>query len=251
MADWNPEKYLMFREERLRPARDLAAALGDSSVGSVIDLGCGAGNSTALLREKYPDAMLMGLDSSRAMIAKAKSTYRKLFFTMADVRSLVGDYDLLFSSACLQWLPEHATLLPSLMGHLNPHGRLAVQIPQAEREPLYRALDEELAAWGERFARVERRECLAPNTYYAILSACAESVDMWETAYYHLLPSHVSLLDWLRGTRLLPYLSLLSAKEAAKFEESLLARIRAAYPANAKGEVLLRLPRLFFVATHF
>ena len=142
MADWNSEQYLKFREQRTQPARDLAMRIQHSAPKSAIDIGCGPGNSTSILKEIFPGADLLGIDSSANMIDRAKAEHPDIAFRVCDARSLSGSYDLLFSNACLQWIPDHASLIPFLMEHLCEHGALAVQIPMNSEEPLFRLFGE-------------------------------------------------------------------------------------------------------------
>ena len=140
MSDWNPKQYLKFEAQRTQPSLDLAMRLRRYAPKSILDLGCGPGNSTAVLREVFPDAALCGLDSSQNMIDKARAAHPALSFRLGDVQALEGTYDLLFSNACLQWLPDHRRLLPHLMHSLNDGGVLAVQIPMNPDEPLFRII---------------------------------------------------------------------------------------------------------------
>ena len=133
MADWNSELYLKFKAERTQPAHDLAARIPLRDARSILDIGCGPGNSTAAVAARYPGARVLGVDSSENMVAAACAAHPEFEFRVCEapqgLDALGGGFDIVFSNACLQWIPEHRTLLPALMRQLRPGGVLAVQIP--------------------------------------------------------------------------------------------------------------------------
>ncbi len=250
MADWNPSQYLKFKEQRTQPARDLAARVLAYHPQKIADIGCGPGNSTAVLRQFFPEAHLTGVDNSPAMVEKAAASYPAISFRLCDALSLESGWDMLFSNACLQWIPDHPTLLPALMDKLNPGGVLAVQVPMNGEEPFFRLIREVAAEarWGLRDVKLQPNETLPPAEYFDILSGCASSFDMWEVKYYHAMPDHGALVDWVRSTRLRPYLDALGDVRGAEFESVLTKRARELYPVTASGEVVLGFRRFFFTA---
>lgn len=251
MADWNPEKYLLFKKQRTQPAIDLAArAAGCCKPQTIADIGCGPGNSTAVLKSVFPNARILGIDSSEAMIGRAKAEHPDMTFAVCRAQELTGRYDLLFSNACLQWIPDHDVLIPALMGRLNAGGVLAVQMPRNQSEPLYRIISEVAAdpAWHVEHVKAQEREVPSPEEYFDILSRCSSGFELWETTYYHVLPSHEHLVEWVRATRLRPYLEALSGPEKEAFEREILNRARQAYAATESGEVVFRFRRFFFIA---
>ena len=250
MAEWNSEQYLKFKKQRTQPSVDLANRIKDCNPKSVIDLGCGPGNSTHILKLTFPNADVMGIDNSANMIKKAKSAYSDLNFSLCDVHSIEGRYDLLFSNACLQWLPNHEKLLPELMGKLNDGGVLAVQIPMNGEEPLYEIMREIVnePKWGFQSANLDNNATLTPNEYFNILSDCSGEFQIWETKYYHNLPNHKALVEWIKGTRIRPYLAHLSSEAGELFEQEIYERTKEAYPVMKNGEVILCFNRFFFVA---
>ncbi len=250
MADWNSMQYLKFEKQRTQPARDLLMRIQTLTPHTAVDIGCGPGNSTAAVAECFPDAKLVGIDASPNMIEKAKTKYPALQFELCDALQLEGKYDLLFSNACLQWIPNHATLIPFLMGRLNEKGVLAVQIPMNGEEPLYRIIREVAAEpkWGLQNAKLRLNETLTPEEYFDILTACASSFDIWEIKYYHPMPDHRALVDWVKGTRIRPYLEHLDEEQGSAFENEIMERARAAYPVQSNGEVILGFRRFFFTA---
>lgn len=252
MSDWSPEKYLKFKKQRTQPAIDLANRVRDRNSETIVDIGCGPGNSTAVLKAVFPNANILGIDSSDSMIQKAKQEHSDIEFAVCSAENLCGSYDLLFSNACLQWIPDHKELIPMLMDKLNDRGTLAVQMPMNLDEPLFRIISQVSAApkWSSVFKDVyfEKNDTLSPQEYYDILSDCSLSFEIWETVYYHAMPSHEQLIEWVRGTRLRPYLDVLDDKNKAEFENDILLKVKDAYPVTASGEVILRFRRFFFTA---
>lgn len=247
--EWDALQYLTFGDFRTRPAADLAARVASRRPRSVVDIGCGPGNSTAVLAAVFPGADIEGIDNSPGMIAKARASCPAMRFRLCDAAALAGTYDLLFSNACLQWIPGHETLIPFLMGRLNAGGALSVQIPMNGDEPLFRIIEETAAEpqWGLDGAALAHNATLRPSDYADILAGCSSAYDMWETKYYHPLPDHRALVAWVKGTRLRPYLEHLGARAAA-FEAEITEKAERVYPVGRDGKVTLGFRRFFFVA---
>lgn len=250
MSDWSPEKYLLFKNQRTQPAIDLAKRVEKYNPKTIADIGCGPGNSSSVLRNIFPNADIIGIDSSESMIGRAKKEYNDIKFTVCGAEELTGTYDLLFSNACLQWIPNHESLIPNLMTKLEENGVLAVQIPMNSDEPLFRII-KEIAAdgkWNFENVHFEKNDTLSPQEYFDILSHCSSSFELWETVYYHAMPSHEQLIEWVRGTRLRPYLDVLDEAQKKEFEQDILLKAKSAYPRTASGEVILKFRRFFFIA---
>lgn len=250
MSDWNPEKYLQFKKQRTQPAIDLAKRIDTTGIRSIIDIGCGPGNSTAVLSEIFHGAALKGIDVSESMLQAAREKHPELTFALGSATELAESADLLFSNACLQWIPGHETLIPYLMEHVNEGGCLAVQVPRNQEEPLFRLI-RELAAepkWNLQDVYFEHNDVLTPEAYFDILSPRAKEFDIWETVYHHAMPSHEDMIDWVRSARLRPYLDALSPDDRPAFEAELLERTKEIYPYTTSGEVILKFRRLFFIA---
>lgn len=251
MKDWNSDQYTKFEKERTQPSIDLIRRIHISPK-SVLDIGCGPGNSTHQLSANFPAADILGIDSSDNMLEKAESTHPHLRFqkcVIPDGLNALGRFDLIFSNACLHWIPEHRKLLPMLMKQLHSGGMLAVQIPLVQNAVFYKLLGELIA--GEPWKKLKRLQIfhsLPPNETYDILSAISKDVTMWETTYYHVVPSHSAVMDWYKGSGLRPYLDALEQTERAAFSEALLKRLQDSMPVQADGSVLLKMPRLFFTA---
>lgn len=250
MSDWSPEKYLLFKNQRTQPAIDLAKRVEKYNPKTIADIGCGPGNSSAVLKNIFPNADIIGIDSSESMIERAKKEHSNIKFLMCSSEELTGTYDLLFSNACLQWIPDHENLIPQLMTKLTENGVLAVQIPMNLDEPLLRIIKESAAdnKWNFENVHFEKNDTLSPKEYFDILSRCSSDFELWETVYYHAMPSHEQLIEWVRGTRLRPYLDVLNETQKKEFEQDILLKSKSAYPITASGEVVLKFRRFFFVA---
>lgn len=254
MADWNARQYLKFEDERTRPARDLLAQVPLDRAAFVVDLGCGPGNSTELLAARFPDADLLGLDTSPDMLASARTRLPAARFEEADAATftLPRPADLIFANAVLQWVPDHGTVLPRLLSLLAPGGVLAVQMPDNLEEPSHVAMRETAMTgpWAERLAQATgaRTTLPPPGAYYDLMIGGAERVDIWHTIYNHPLAGTSAIVEWLKGTGLRPFIDPLEGDEKAQFLEEYRQRLVEPYPERGDGKVLLAFPRLFIVA---
>lgn len=249
---WNPKTYLAFAGERTRPAAELLARIADEAPERVIDLGCGPGNSTALLRARWPTAQIEGLDSSPDMLAQAKKEGVEADWILADVATWRADapYDVIFSNATFQWLGDHHGLLPRLISSVKPGGTFGFQVPHNQNAPSH-ALMRETAAngpWSAKLKNVREINVLKPEDYYAILKPHAASVDIWETEYLHVLTGDDAVYHWVSGTGLRPFVQALEDGEREAFIAAYKKRLNAAYPMRADGATLLPFKRLFAVA---
>lgn len=255
MTTWNSAQYLRFSHERTRPARDLAAQVTVPDGGAVLDVGCGPGNSTAALAGRFPLAQVTGVDVSAEMLQRARADYPELSFAemdvTADLTAFEGRYDLVFSNACLHWVPNHHAVIPRLMRLLRTGGRLAAQMPLASRQMIYKQVVwplVESSRWRNKLKVSQQFHTLEPQKYVDVLMACASHFDIWETTYYHLLDGPEAVVAWFKGSGLRPYLQALSQDDAEHFEADVLARVRDVFTPQANGQVCLPFPRLFFVA---
>ncbi|KAK4032584.1 S-adenosyl-L-methionine-dependent methyltransferase [Parachaetomium inaequale] len=266
-SDWSPDQYLLFRQARDRPIRDLIAFLGpDYAPKHITDLGCGPGTSTALLAARFPSAHLTGVDSSPAMLARARTALPSSVasFAQADVRTYLPDphtTDLLFSNAVFHWLrtPERLPTITRLLRTLPKGGVLALQVPDNYDEPSHRAMREAAAApgpWRAYFAALppDKRPELDPVepvvAYYDALRPHCSEVEIWTTQYVHVLEDHGGIVEWVKGTGLQPFVNALPEEDGVR--EGLLRayreRLEEGYPRAGDGKVLLRYPRRFMVA---
>lgn len=248
-AAWSSAQYLLFENQRNQPAIDLIKRISDFSPDTIADLGCGPGNSTRLLKQAFPCAKIVGIDNSENMIERARKECGDIGFMQKDIRELTGQYDLLFSNACLQWIPTHEALIPELLTHLNPGGIFAAQFPMNDAEPLYQIIHAVAAddRWGFKDVEVDYNGSLTPHQYFNLLSRHCSSFQLWETRYYHNLKNHEALVEWVKGTRIRPYLSCLDDTGKEAFENEILRRVREAYPIMENGEVILCFNRFFMV----
>jgi len=253
-GDWNPELYRKFEDERTRPARELLARVTLSAPACVYDLGCGPGNSTELLVARFPNAAVVGTDNSEPMLASARERLPKQRFELSDIATWQAHApaDLIYSNAALQWVGDHAALIPGLFAQLAPGGMLAIQMPDNRDEPTHRAMREVagLAPWSALIgdAAKLRTKILAITDYYDLLAADGAEVDVWRTAYQHPMESPAKIVEWVRGTGLKPFVDPLPDAERKAFLVEYEARIAQAYPRRADGKLLLQFPRMFIVA---
>ena len=254
MPTWDPNQYLKFSDHRLRPALDLMAQIALEAPRSIYDLGCGPGNITRLLAERWPEAAVTGVDFSPDMLAKARKEAPRVAFEQADIArwSPPAPADLLFTNATLHWLDDHAVLLPRLAAQLAPGGVLAIQMPDNRTSPSHLLIDEAAAAgpWHAKLARLRPvyGSMQSPDAYYRMLAPVAAQVDIWETTYLHVLEGDNPVVEWTKGTALRPYLDALEEAERAAFLAAYAARIAAAYPRQPDGRTLLPFRRIFIVA---
>jgi trans-aconitate 2-methyltransferase len=247
---WDPDRYLTFADERGRPFVDLVARVGAEAPRTVVDLGCGPGNLTALLVDRWPGADILGLDSSPEMIARAGGV-TGASFDVADLRDWEpsAPVDVLVSNATLQWVPDHLALLPRLVASLAPGGWFAFQVPGNLDEPSH-TIRAELAAEAPYAAHTDGVAVPASHDPAVYLDALADlgcTVDAWETTYLHVLTGEDPVFTWVSGTGARPTLQALPDDLRPAFEAEFKVRLAAAYPQHDYG-VVLPFRRIFVVA---
>lgn len=249
---WSPSLYLRFEEERTRPSRDLLAAVPLTAARKVVDLGCGPGNSTEVLAERFPGAEVVGVDSSPEMLEAARKRMPDARFVQADLSTWTPepDTDLLFANAVFQWVPDREAVLARLLAALPKGGALAVQMPDNLAEPSHRLMREVAASgpWAAKNAGRRRSPLPPAQAYYDLLAPLSSRVDIWRTAYMHVLADAPAIVEWVKATGLRPYIEPLSPEEQAGYLASYTEAIAKAYPPQVDGRVILPFPRLFFVA---
>ncbi len=252
---WDPQEYLRFADARGRPFAELMSRVSAENPTYVVDLGCGPGNLTVTLAQRWPGADVEGLDSSDEMIAEAVDVHggSGVRFAVGDLRSWKPGrpLDVLVSNATLQWVPDHLDLLARLVGHVRARGWLAFQVPGNFGEPSHTELAavRESPRWAARFAGADLPVpwSAEPATYLEGLAALRATADVWETTYLQALEGEDAVLRWMQGTGLRPVLSVLDDAEREEFLEEYGARLRAAYPRKEMGTVL-PFRRIFAVA---
>ena len=248
---WNPGQYLKYGNHRIRPAIDLLARVDMEHPETVCDLGCGPGNSTRLLADRWPEARITGIDSSVDMLTQAAADLPDLQWVEADLNgwSPVSPADVIFSNAALHWLDDHGALFPDLLDHLNPGGVLAVQMPGNYAAPSHMLIFEAAEPWMDKIGPVMRSDPVEDlDVYYDALSTAADHLDIWETVYVQALEGDNAAAEWLKGSALKPLLDVLDEDEAQDFFAAYSALTQKAYPKRADGKTLYPFRRVFIVA---
>ncbi|MGO4235968.1 trans-aconitate 2-methyltransferase [Pseudarthrobacter sp. YAF2] len=243
---WNPDKYFQFGDYRNRPFFDLTARVLARHPAKVVDLGCGPGNLTATLSDRWPGAEVVGVDSSAEMLAKAAHVAQErpsLRFELADIADWApsADTDVVVSNAALQWVPGHQDLMRGWLAALRPGAWFALQVPGNFDAPSH-ALMRELASsepWAGKLDGVLRgsESVGEPGDYLGIMLDAGCVADAWETSYQQVLPGPDPVLEWVRGTGLRPVMAALAPDDAKLFETEYAAALREAYPRGPHGTV--------------
>jgi trans-aconitate 2-methyltransferase len=254
MREWDPQQYLQFKHERTQPAIDLVARIQGTDPKTIIDIGCGPGNSTQILLKRWPHASITGLDNSEKMIQRARQDYPNQKWVVGDASRLESckTYDIVFSNAAIHWIPKHDILIPRLFQLMNQNGMLAVQVPANQESPLFRTIKKvsKRRKWSA-FTSASRELITyhGADYYYNHLVALTNEIAIWETIYYHVLNSHQDLVDWYKGTAMKPFLDSLPTDESREeFEKEILAECKQFYAPQSDGRILYPFKRLFFTA---
>jgi trans-aconitate 2-methyltransferase len=257
MPNWNADQYLKFAAERTQPARDLLARIVVDRPKQVIDLGCGPGNSTALLAQRWPTASISGLDNSTSMIQAAQRDHPRLNWMAGDISKWALEaqsmFEVVFSNAALQWVPDHPTLFRALFAHVASDGALAIQVPMNLDAPAHEMMRQlaSTPAWASLLPRGGVREWHVHDAgfYYDLLSPLAGRIELWETEYLHVLEEAAAIVEWYKGMGLRPFLEALQTDEDRQnFLADYSDRITDAYPARDDGRVLFPFRRFFLIA---
>jgi len=251
---WDPAQYLKFGDHRLRPAIDLLNRIGAEAPDEVYDLGAGAGNVTKLIRARWPEARITGVDSSEAMLAKAAAAVPDVAWQQADLASWQPPRpaDVIYSNAALHWLTAHSEVFPSLVRALKPGGTLAVQMPRNFLAPSHTAIDEAARSgpWRDKLEPLLRPVPVSePAFYFDLLAPLTAELDIWETEYLHVLEGDDPVKEWTKATWLNPLLDALAEPERGQFERRYADMVAEAYPKRPDGRTLLPFRRLFIIAT--
>lgn len=249
---WDPARYRRFGAERLRPGLDLLARVDHPQPGLVVDLGCGTGELTALLARRWPQAQVMGVDSSPQML-EAAPQHPNIRWVEADLASWAppAPPDVVVCNAVLHWVDDHDVLLPQLVELLAPGGVLALQMPRNFSAASHRAIRQVAgeAPWAEKLQPLLRPEPVAsPSQYHRLLAPLCRVLDIWETTYLHRLTGPHPVLEWVTGTALRPLLAALSPPEQAELIHRLRDQLAQRYPPEPDGTTLFPFRRLFIVA---
>lgn len=252
---WSAEQYSKFETERNRPVLDLLVHIPSNGVKTAADIGCGPGNSTELLRDKYPLAQITGMDSSADMIDAARKRLPDIQFELADISTWEarGPFDIILANAALQWVPDHVKLFPALISKLSAGGSLAVQMPDNFNEHSHRLMREIASegSWKDKLTSSSKRVAReTADWYYKELRGTVSKLDIWRTTYYHSLSGGAdAIVEWFKGTGLQPYLNPLSENERLEFIKLYKNALAMSYKIYSDGTVLLPFPRLFIIVT--
>jgi trans-aconitate 2-methyltransferase len=254
MPEWDPQQYLQFKYERTQPSIDLVSRIQFEDPKTIIDIGCGPGNSTQVLLKRWPRADIVGIDKSEKMIQRARQDYPDQKWIVGDASALdVGQkYDIVFSNAVIHWIPDHDVLIQRLFKMVNTNGILAVQIPANQESPLYRTILK--VSMSDKWCAFTagRQEVITYHDayyYYDLLASLTKEIAIWGTVYYHILNSHQDLIDWYKSTAMKPFLESLPDDESREeFEDEILSECKAFYPSQSDGRILYPFKRLFFTA---
>jgi trans-aconitate 2-methyltransferase len=252
VTTWEPQTYLRYADIRFRAGLDLIARIPKSEYPTIYDLGCGTGHLTHILADTFSHSKITGVDSSPEMLAEARCQFSALDWQQADIASWrpPSPPELIYTNAALQWVPDHETLLPSLLNTLRPGGILAMQVPRHFESPSHLGLRDLVmqSEWRAKLEPLLLAPTPAPEAYWRWLSPHARNLDLWETIYLQVLDGKDPVVDFMRGTALRPFLSALPEHEAGKFIDAFAERMAAAYPAQPSGQTLFPFRRLFLIA---
>lgn len=252
--DWNPALYLRFQQERTQPAIDLLNRIQLANPAKILDVGCGPGNSTQVLTQRWPAADILGIDSSVAMIEKAKTDYPNARWAVLDALHIkaVDEFDVVFSNAVIHWIPDHAVLLNNLLQALTDQGVLAIQMPLYQEMPVYGLVERLYRQMFPTSAFAIERvfNFHSAGYYYDLLRQLPGRFSIWESSYIHVMPAYAQIVEMIKSTGLKPYLDEIagSAPKAA-FEEAVLHHLPTIYKTQADGRVLFPFKRLFLLAS--
>src|SRR3990167_150029 len=259
MSDsWNAENYMQFLGARTRPARDLLAAFRSSFQPKIVyDLGCGPGNSTILLKNRWPKAKVIGLDSSLAMLEGARNSYPDIHFIAGDIQhfSPLEKIDCLFANASLQWLDEHEILIPKLLQLMNSGGIFGIQMPNNFHSPSHQVsmrVLENNADWKPilkkmRYGVLTEPLYQLPWYYDLLIKSGAKALQLWETEYFQEMSDYREIFDWIKGTGLRPVLSEMDSDQQDQFSKVYVERISMEYPVQINNKILLPFRRIFMI----
>ena len=249
---WDSEQYLKFATERKQPCLDLISRLNGNYL-HILDLGCGPGNSTANLKSRYPEANIIGFDSDENMLERARTDHPDIQkfvhgFAPDDLGKLTEKYDLIFSNACIQWIPDQLKLITYVADLLCEGGTFAVQIPITAESDFYRLLYRLIDEKWQKLANISKFYALDHTGYYNALIKHFGDVTIWQTNYHHIVDSKSMVIEWYKGSGLRPYLNALPESEQTEFLRDLTDEINKEYRLLDDGNLFLVMPRLFFLA---
>ena len=248
----DPVQYSRFSNERSRPFFELLERIPQHDFKRIVDLGCGSGELTVSISERWPDARVTGTDNSPQMLTKsgAYEIDGRLDFLEQAIQDYDEPADLIFANAALQWVGDHPAIFPKLAALVNPGGVLAIQMPFSHVQPSHRLLEETArnGPWASMLADWQRFQVQDLSWYVELLMGLGFAVDAWETTYYFVLQGDDPVLEWVKGTSLQPILNRLDESERVQFTREYAERLRKAYPPTPQGTIY-PFRRIFFIAS--
>jgi trans-aconitate 2-methyltransferase len=254
MKPWNPDKYLAYADLHSQAIEDLVKHVAIEKPKSIVDLGCGPGNSMEFIAARWPRAAITGVDAASEMLEKGRARHPEWRWALSGIEDYrpAKPFDIAFSCAALQWLLDHERLLPQLWKLVRTGGALAVQIPANQESPLHRALFQtaQNKTWKQYTGRSRAALNFQPSAeYFSILAPLARRLDIWETIYHHEMSSLDRLLDWAKATVMRPFLNKIpTAAHRRAFIADVKRACAKAYPRTKRGTIVYAQKRLFFVA---
>lgn len=256
--DWNAKIYSQFLDLRTRPAQDLLAAFPENFQPKMVyDLGCGPGNSTILLKKRWPHAKVVGIDSSEEMLHEAKASYPELTFIKSDIAHFnpKENIDCLFANASLQWLEHHETLIPHLLKQISLGGAFGFQMPNNFHAPTHQItlqLLQNNPNWHRfvphlRYGKLHQPLYQLPWYYDGLSKAGASDIQIWETEYFQEMANHQEIFNWMQGTGLRPIWSKMNIEHQELFKKDYIEFIQKEYPIQPNGKILLPFRRIFMM----
>ena len=250
-SDWNPNAYLAFSKERTQPAVDLVNRLGTIEPKTIIDIGRGPGNSTSILKNRWPNSAILGIDNSPSMIEKAKTLYPDQQWEVRDIKDLGSrQYDLVFSNAVIQWIPNHNALLKKLAGIVCPGGRAAIQVPLYNQMQISKIVDETFHSLfpTNKFNIDDVFTFHTSEFYYNTASGLSKDVELWETNYYHIMNTDLEIYSMIETTGIKPYMDSLERMEDREFfSKAVKENLSGKYSRTENNKVLFPFKRMFII----
>lgn len=250
MSAWDSEQYLKFAKERKQPCIDLINRLSNTYK-TILDLGCGPGNSTENLKNKYMNAEIIGIDIDDNMLDKARAAHKDIRFIKGTVPESLdvfeNKFDLIFSNACIHWIQNQKDLIYKVYDKLTDNGVFAVQIPITQKSMFYRNLYSLIDKRWDKLKNIDNFHNLDEKGYYNELIKKFKEVTIWATDYYHIVDSKKAIIEWYKGSGLRPYLNALNDEEKELFLNDLKTAIDKNYSTLDDGKIFLIMPRLFFI----
>lgn len=250
---WNAEIYNRYGKERIQPSIDLVGRIREMKFQRILDVGCGTGMSTSPLVLAWENAEIIGIDLSKEMLEKAREILPTVTFIQRDCSKPlfdVGTFDLIFSNAFIQWLPNQEEFIENAFSMLNENGIFAAQIPLFEEMPANQCIIKAEEIFAGKFKDIEKDKYVlhSASEYYDMAAKSTDKIEMWITDYCHEMDNHGKILEFLRGAALRPYIDRLNEEEQKLFMDEVLKNLKIEYHYQANGKILFPFKRLFLVA---